>query len=327
MRGFFETMIGSGVVLGVFLAGCASSLSQNFSNTLPGGQEQGRQVFGVQRSNAVEFVILDTTGMDSRDVIDAEIERFSGYMNKGLVPIGSAYSRNKGEKKSQAEMLAARYGACVAVVEIKDPPPYEKTINTQVPTLVTESVRVDGTSQFNGSVTRIGWGPGKMNVWVDPYSIECTLWAKRSWPPLLGVYFTEEMRSFKGLSDLPFWPTMKSAADRWTLRHTGKPPPRGAEVQRVIAGTVAERITLRPSDILVSIGGQPVTSEHDARQVIEAACGRDVELVVMRHMANRNLDEADGWTVSSPTNPLFQETKPVTWRQLTRRVMYPIIAQ
>ena len=92
-------------------------------------------------------------------------------------------------------------------------------------------------------------------------------------------------------------------------------------------GTLAERITIRPLDILLSIDGKQITSECEARQVIETARGRDVELVVLRHMANRNLDVADGWTVSSPTSPLFQDRTHIVWRQLSRQVTYPVIAE
>ena len=327
MRGISFNTISCGVLLGACLESCAPSLSQNFTNTLPGGDQYGRQMLGVQRSDTAKVVVLDTTGMSYSDVFDAEMERFSGYLNDGLVPIGKSSSTNTGQTKSQAEVLASRYGACVAIVEIRDPPPYEKTIETNVPTLVTESVRIDGTASFQGNITRTGWGPGTINVWVDPYFIECTLWGKRSWPPLLGVYFAEEMRSFRGTSESPVWPVMKSTVDRWKLRHPGELPPQGAEVSHIIPGTLAERITIRPRDILLSIDGKQITSEGDARQVIEAARGRDVELVVLRHMANRNLDVADGWTVSSPPSPLFQDRTHIVWRQLSRQVTYPVIAE
>ncbi len=312
------------VLLAAGIEGCGLSLSQNYTCTLPGGDASGRLVFGVQRSDVAKVVVLNTTGVSSIDVFDAEMERFDGYLNDGLVPIGKSASRDKGQGKKQAADLAAIHGASLVVVEIRDPPPYEKTIETHVPTLTTESVRVDGTTDFKGNITRIGWGSGTTDIWVDPYCVECRLWAQRSWPPLFGVYFRNELRAFRGFEETPFWPTMKSAHDRWRLRHPGEPPPpQGAEVDRIISGSAAEQIGLRFQDILLTIDGQEIADESVARSAIAAGAGHEVEIVVMRRFGRAADDEAAGWTVTSPENPLFQDDTPSPWRQLTRRVMYP----
>lgn len=306
----------------MWLSGCGRSLVENFSCTLPGGERAGRVAFGVERSASPHVVVLDTTGVDFQDVLDARMERFDRNLNEGLIPVGSSQSREKGQGEPQAAVLAAQHGASVAVVEIRDPPPYEKTIETQVPTLITESIRVDGTANFKGNVTRMGWGPGTSKVWVDPYLVECRLWAKRSWPPLLGVYFTEEMRAFRGHADSPRRPTMKSAVDRWRLRHPGESvPPRGAEVDYIIPGAPAEAIGIRWRDILVSIGGVPISDEAAARSAIGAASGREVSIVLMRQFGSQAEDEAEGWDVATPRNPLFQATDPAPYRQLSQMVL------
>ncbi len=315
-------------LIAVGVGGCGPSLSQNFKSTLPGGDTFGRKVFGVEYADAAKVVVLDTTGIDSGDVFDAQRERFDGYLNEGLVPVGKSISRDKGQGRRQAVLLAAVHGASLAEVEIKDPLPYEKTIETHVPTLVTESVHIDGTTDFRGNITRIGWGPGTTNVWVDPYFIECRLWAKRAWPPLLGVYFTEEMRAFNGFLTVSSWSTMKSAADRWRLRHPDEPvPPRGAEVKRIIPGSAAKRYGLHRRDILVMIDGQPIADEAAARIAITAGAGREVEIVVMRQFARDADATASGWDVSTPKNPLFQDGSPTPWRRLARRIIYPIVSQ
>ncbi len=303
------------------LGGCTSTLSQNFKHTLPGGDVAGRMIFGVERADVAEVVMLDTTEVRIGDVIDVEMERFDRYLNKGLVPVGWSMSLGSGQKEPQAVLLASQYGASVVVVEIRDPPPYQGTIETQVPTLMTESIHVDGTANFDGNVSRIGWGPGTIDVWVDPYSIKCRLWAKRSWPPNLGVYFTEEMRTFRGHADAAIHSKIKSAADRWRLRNPGKPvPPRGARVDHIIPGTPAEAIGIQRRDILVSIDGRGISDEAAARSALDAAAGREVEVVVMRQSGNQAGDEAEGWAVAVPMNPLFQDADPTPYRRLSRAV-------
>ncbi|MDP6602310.1 MAG: PDZ domain-containing protein [Phycisphaerales bacterium] len=319
MRGCSAILIGVLAGLCMWTTGCAPSLSENFRCTLPGGDSVGRSLFGIARSDHLEVVTLKTTGINAGEVLDAEMERFDAYLNKGLIPIGDASSRSAGQGVRQAEVLAAQHGASVVVVEIRDPPPFEKTIETQVPRLVTESVRVHGTANFEGNVTRIGWGPGTTRVWVDPYFIDCRLWGKRSWPPPLGVYFTKEMRAFRGHSDVDSSPTMKTAADRWRLRHPGQRlPPQGAEISRILPKTAAERIGLRCRDILMSIDGQSISNEAAARSAIHAAAGYSAVLVIMRQSGNKANDEAEGWSVTLPENPLFQGSDPAPWRQLTR---------
>lgn len=319
MRGCSAILIGMLAGSGVWTTGCAPSLSENFRCTLPGGDSVGRSLFGIARSDHLEVVTLKTAGINAGEVLDAEMERFDTYLNKGLIPIGDASSRRAGQGVPQAEVLAAHHGASVVVVEIRDPPPFEKTIETQVPRLVTESVRVQGTANFEGTVTRIGWGPGTTRVWVDPYFIDCRLWARRSWPPPLGVYFTGEMRAFSGHSDVGSWPTMKTAVDRWRLRHPGQRlPPQGAEISRILPETTAEQIGLQWRDILMSVDGQSVSNEAAARLAIHAAAGQSVVLVIMRQSGNKAKDEAEGWSVTHPENPLFQGSDPAPWRQLTR---------
>ncbi len=301
------------------LSGCTPTLSQNFKHTLPGGDVAGRVIFGVERADVAEVVMLDTTGVRIGDVIDVEMERFDRYLNKGLVPIGRSMSLGSGQKEPQAVLLASQHGASVVVVEIRDPPPYQRTIETQVPMLKTESIRVDGTANFDGDVTRIGWGPGTIDVWVDPYIIKCRLWAKRSWPPDLGVYFAEEMRTFRGLADVAICPKMKSAVDRWRLRNPGKPvPPRGARVDHIIPDTLAAAIGVQRRDILVSIDGRGISDEAAARSALDAAAGREVEVVVMRQSGNQAEDEAEGWAIAAPVNPLFQDADPTPYRRLSR---------
>jgi len=302
-------------------AGCAPTLAQGYRCTLPGGDVDGRAAFGVQRSGNADIVVLDTTGVSGSDVLDAAQDRMTRYLADGLVPIGVAHSTNKGQGEPQATLLATAHGAQVAVVEIRDPPPYEREIEANVPTLMTESVWIDGTTDFEGSITRLGWAPGTTTILVDPYFVECRLWSKRSWPPALGVYFTEEMRAFRGYADQPHWPAMKSAADRWRLSHPGEPvPPRGGEVYRVLPGTPASEIGLRLMDILVSLGGHEIDGERSARAAINSAAGRRVEVVVMRFIGSAERDQAAGWQVSPPENPLFQPVNPTLWRQLSRVV-------
>jgi hypothetical protein len=279
-------------------------------------------MFGVRRAPEARTVVLDTTGVSGSDVFDVSRARFLAYMADGLVPIGEASSTNRGQGEPQAALLGASHGAAIVVVEIRDPPPYDKEVETRVPTLMTESVWIDGTARFEGDVTRIGWAPGTTTIQVDPYFIDCRLWAERAWPPALGVYFSEEMRAFRGYADQPHWPVMKSAADRWRLSHPGEPqPPAGAEISVVLPDSPAEAIGLRWSDVLLSVDGTDIVDERTARQALAAAAGRRVELVVMRPTAVgivASADQAPGWQISAPTSPLFQASPTRAWLKLTR---------
>jgi hypothetical protein len=305
--------------------GCAPTLMQQYQSRLPGGERAGRTLFGVGQADTVDVVFLNTTGIFESDVREASEERFNNYLNTGYVPLGVAVSRNPGQGEPQARLLATGHDASIAVVEVNDPKGSWRTIDAHVPTLITESVRIDGTTNFEGDITRIGWAPGKTSVWHDPYTVTCTLWARREWLPPLGVYFALEMRAFQGRPEKYFRPTMKASADRWRLRHPGEEVPvRGAEIRRVIPNTLADQLGLHASDILVSIGDIDIDDEAEARAAITRAFlprnPSSFEIVLMRRSNRLDLIAAEGWDVSTPTNPLFSDEKVLPWQQISRDV-------
>ena len=57
----------------------------------------------------------------------------------------------------------------------------------------------------------------------------------------------------------------------------------GVEVVEVVAGSPAERAGLRPEDLLVELGGQPIERADDVQQLMtEAAIGRPLSARVLR---------------------------------------------
>jgi glutaredoxin 3 len=71
-------------------------------------------------------------------------------------------------------------------------------------------------------------------------------------------------------------------------KHPGIPA-LGAFVGRVRAGSPAERAGLRPGDVIVALGGQPVTRAADVHRLLpEMPTGRDVSLAYVRKGEERD---------------------------------------
>lgn len=66
-------------------------------------------------------------------------------------------------------------------------------------------------------------------------------------------------------------------------------PAMGAYVGRVRAGSPAERTGLRPGDVIVALGGQPVTRSADVHQLLpQLPTGRDISLTYVRDGEERD---------------------------------------
>jgi serine protease Do len=71
-------------------------------------------------------------------------------------------------------------------------------------------------------------------------------------------------------------------------RKTGRES--GIEVVHVVAGSPAARAGLRPEDIILSIGGEPVAGMDDVQRLMDGdAVGRDLEITVYRGGATLSL--------------------------------------
>jgi glutaredoxin-like YruB-family protein len=71
-------------------------------------------------------------------------------------------------------------------------------------------------------------------------------------------------------------------------KHPGIPTS-GAYVGRVRTGSPAERSGLRPGDVIVALGGQPVTRSEDVHQLLpQMPTGRDVSLTYVRDGQERD---------------------------------------
>ncbi len=312
--------------------GCHPSLSQEYVSLLPGSPEDGRRQFGVEWSETSELLTLETTGMSLTVVKEASQERFHEYLNQGYVPVGASTSRSSGEGPASAVRLAHQHGAALVVLEIDDPPPTTKTVQGSRPTLYTESVRISGTKNFEGTASTIGWEPAMVNIWVDPYQAKCRFWAHRSWPPVLGVYFVNEMSCFEGWPSISVSHPIKHARDRWLLQHPDESaPPMGAVVRQVLKDTTAQAIGLQAGDVLLSIQGQAIESETQARDLLNANAGHAPTVVVMRYAQNCASMNSLGWTIEQPSNPVYQHDPPLEWSQLRRSVQlndfHPVLEQ
>ena len=310
----------------VCMSACKPALTQEYETLLPGGDPQGRALFGVVWCDTPEVIMLETTGMSPDVPMEVAKERFNTYLNTGYVPIGESTSRSSGEGPESVMRLAQDHGAAIVVAEVNDPPPTTKSVQGSRPTLYTESVRVTGTRNFTGDVTTIGWEPAMVDVWVDPYHIDARLWAKRSWPPVLGVYFNHEMSAFGGWASIGPRPMMKEKRDQWMLRHPGEPPPAmGAQISRVLSDTAAKAIGLSPNDLLLAVDDRQIRDEMAGRLLLNEYAGRVAQITVMRQRPTVDKLFADGWHISKPDNPLFEQAKYTPWHKMTRRVQLNVL--
>jgi glutaredoxin 3 len=66
-------------------------------------------------------------------------------------------------------------------------------------------------------------------------------------------------------------------------------PPSGAYVGRVRSGSAADRAGLRPGDVIVALGGQPVTRADDVHHLVpQMPKGREVSLTYVRDGQERD---------------------------------------
>ena len=320
MRGMMWVVL-TAMAMTTVSAGCHPSLSQEYVSLLPGSPEEGRGRFGVKWTSNAELITLETTGMSPSTVREASDERFNSYLNRGYVPLGESSSRSSGQREDTAIRLAQDHGAAIVILEIDDPPPTTRKVQGSRPTLYTESVRITGTKNFEGSVTTMGWEPAMVDVWVDPFQATCRLWAERSWPPVLGVYFRDEMCAFEGWAASTLSHPIKDSRDMWLLQHPGKAvPPMGAVIGRVLDQTGATAIGLRLGDIILALDGQSISDESEARRLLNDSAGQAVLLLVMRCSADAESLTKSGWQVEPPANPLYLNDAPLEWYQLSRRV-------